>query len=142
MRAFPLGQASATAAVLDLAGELAEHLRDTDDIAKFTLGLTASIEGTQRQRGCSSRCRTCSTVSRAASLCCRWCGRTRSARRRPRRWTSATSCAGRPSWPGTIPRSATAERDRFRVVLLDEYQDTSQAQVVLLRSLFGERATR
>jgi len=29
------------------------------------------------------------------------------------------------------------ERDRFRVVLLDEYQDTSHAQVVLLRSLFG-----
>jgi DNA helicase II / ATP-dependent DNA helicase PcrA len=31
-----------------------------------------------------------------------------------------------------------AERDRFRVVLLDEYQDTSHAQVVLLRSLFGD----
>src|SRR5258705_541817 len=30
-----------------------------------------------------------------------------------------------------------AERDRYRVVLLDEYQDTSQAQVELLRSLFG-----
>jgi DNA helicase-2/ATP-dependent DNA helicase PcrA len=29
------------------------------------------------------------------------------------------------------------ERDRFRVVLLDEYQDTSHAQVVLLRELFG-----
>ncbi|GAB7190348.1 ATP-dependent DNA helicase [Kineococcus sp. NUM-3379] len=29
------------------------------------------------------------------------------------------------------------ERTRFRVVLLDEYQDTSHAQLVLLRSLFG-----
>ena len=29
------------------------------------------------------------------------------------------------------------ERDRFRIVLLDEYQDTSHAQVVLLRALFG-----
>jgi DNA helicase-2/ATP-dependent DNA helicase PcrA len=46
MRSFPLGQASATAAVLDLAAELAEHLRDPDEIAKFTLGLMASIEGT------------------------------------------------------------------------------------------------
>ena len=35
------------------------------------------------------------------------------------------------------PEVADAERDRFRVVLLDEYQDTSQAQVVLLQSLFG-----
>ncbi len=30
-----------------------------------------------------------------------------------------------------------AERARYQVVLLDEYQDTSHAQLVLLRSLFG-----
>jgi DNA helicase-2/ATP-dependent DNA helicase PcrA len=35
------------------------------------------------------------------------------------------------------PEVGEVERDRFRVVLLDEYQDTSHAQVVLLRSLFG-----
>lgn len=31
-----------------------------------------------------------------------------------------------------------SQRQRFRVVMLDEYQDTSHAQRVLLRSLFGE----
>jgi DNA helicase-2/ATP-dependent DNA helicase PcrA len=36
------------------------------------------------------------------------------------------------------PDVGVVERDRFRVVLLDEYQDTSHAQVVLLRALFGE----
>ena len=35
------------------------------------------------------------------------------------------------------PEVAAGERARFRVVLLDEYQDTSHAQLVLLRSLFG-----
>src|SRR5207253_4998402 len=35
------------------------------------------------------------------------------------------------------PEVGAIERDRFRVVLLDEYQDTSHAQVVLLRALFG-----
>src|SRR5204863_118355 len=35
------------------------------------------------------------------------------------------------------PEVGATERDRYRVVLLDEYQDTSHAQVVLLRSLFG-----
>jgi DNA helicase-2/ATP-dependent DNA helicase PcrA len=35
------------------------------------------------------------------------------------------------------PQVGAIERDRFKVVLLDEYQDTSHAQVVLLRSLFG-----
>nr|WP_205861676.1 ATP-dependent DNA helicase [Planosporangium flavigriseum] len=36
------------------------------------------------------------------------------------------------------PEVARIERERYRVVLLDEYQDTSHAQVVLLRALFGE----
>ena len=35
------------------------------------------------------------------------------------------------------PGVGEIERDRFRVVLLDEYQDTSHAQVVLLNALFG-----
>jgi len=35
------------------------------------------------------------------------------------------------------PEVGAAERARFHVVLLDEYQDTSHAQLVLLRSLFG-----
>ena len=36
------------------------------------------------------------------------------------------------------PEVGLVERSRFRVVLLDEYQDTSHAQLVLLRSLFGD----
>ncbi len=36
------------------------------------------------------------------------------------------------------PGVGASQRDRFRVVMLDEYQDTSHAQRVLLRSLFGE----
>jgi DNA helicase II / ATP-dependent DNA helicase PcrA len=36
-----------------------------------------------------------------------------------------------------VPEVGAGERTRFRVVLLDEYQDTSYAQLVLLSSLFG-----
>ncbi|RMI12992.1 ATP-dependent DNA helicase [Cellulomonas triticagri] len=36
-----------------------------------------------------------------------------------------------------VPEVAAGERTRFRVVLLDEYQDTSYAQLVLLAALFG-----
>jgi DNA helicase II / ATP-dependent DNA helicase PcrA len=36
-----------------------------------------------------------------------------------------------------FPEVGAAERATFRVVLLDEYQDTSHAQVVFLRALFG-----
>ena len=47
----------------------------------------------------------------------------------------------RPDGPGRPPRPpfrevGAAERPRFRAVLLDEFQDTSEAQLVLLRSLF------
>jgi DNA helicase-2/ATP-dependent DNA helicase PcrA len=38
-----------------------------------------------------------------------------------------------------IPEVGRVLRDEFRVVLLDEYQDTSVAQRVLLAGLFGER---
>lgn len=37
-----------------------------------------------------------------------------------------------------VPEVAAGERDRFRVVLLDEYQDTSYAQLTLLGALFGD----
>ena len=37
-----------------------------------------------------------------------------------------------------FPEVGAGERERFSVVLLDEYQDTSHAQLVLLRALFGE----
>ncbi len=36
------------------------------------------------------------------------------------------------------PEVGALERDRFRIVLLDEYQDTSHAQITLLRSLYGD----
>jgi len=36
-----------------------------------------------------------------------------------------------------VPAVGAGERERYRVVLLDEYQDTSHAQLVLLRALFG-----
>ncbi|MEU4238017.1 ATP-dependent DNA helicase [Actinoplanes sp. NPDC026619] len=35
------------------------------------------------------------------------------------------------------PEVGRIERDRFRIVLLDEYQDTSHAQVAMLNALFG-----
>jgi DNA helicase-2/ATP-dependent DNA helicase PcrA len=36
-----------------------------------------------------------------------------------------------------LPEVVTAERDRFRVVLLDEFQDTNPVQLALLHGLFG-----
>ena len=51
--------------------------------------------------------------------------------RRPGRRRGAAS-------PATHPEVGEIERGRFGAVLLDEYQDTGEAQRVLLTSLFGQ----
>ena len=40
-----------------------------------------------------------------------------------------------------VPQVSSALRAAFRVVLLDEYQDTSAAQAIMLRGLFSGRTT-
>jgi DNA helicase-2/ATP-dependent DNA helicase PcrA len=137
MRAFPLGQASATAAVLDLAGELAEHLRDPDEIDAFTAGLAATMinastprilrpvqDVLDRQEGRLALLPLVRTYARKKAE------------------LEAMDFGDQLRRAATVARGSrevvAAERERFRVVLLDEYQDTSQAQVVLLRSLFGD----
>jgi DNA helicase-2/ATP-dependent DNA helicase PcrA len=136
MRRFPLGQASATSAVLDLAGELAEHLRDVDEIEHYTLGLTEAV-----QQASGSR-----VYKPVQDVLDRQRGRL-ALLPLVRAYAERKASLEAMDFGDQLRRAATvaqrhdevcdAERDRFRVVLLDEYQDTSQAQVILLRSLFG-----
>ena len=53
-------------------------------------------------------------------------------------WTSATSWPSRPGWPTRSRWPRRLERQRYKVVLLDEFQDTSHAQLVLFSRLFGD----
>jgi DNA helicase-2/ATP-dependent DNA helicase PcrA len=137
MRDFPLGQASATAAVLDLGGELSEHLQDPDDIEAFTAKLATEISTActdkiykpvqdvlDRQRGRLALLPLVRTygVKKAELEAMDFGDQLRRA-----------AIVARDH-----PEVGAAERDRFRVVLLDEYQDTSEAQVVLLRQLFND----
>ena len=73
---------------------------------------------------------------RGASCCRSW--------RRTTRRSAAANVSTSPirwRWPPTSPRcspkSRRTERSTYRAVLLDEYQDTSHAQFVFLRALFG-----
>ncbi|MGE5827945.1 MAG: ATP-dependent helicase, partial [Micromonosporaceae bacterium] len=137
MRDFPLGHESATAAVLALSGELAEHLRDPGEIEAFTHELVAAVT----QRSVPRMYKDVQDVldrqhGRLALL--------------PlvRAYAQRKQAADGMDFGDQLRRAAVVaqdhldvrhvEREKFRVVLLDEYQDTSHAQVVLLRSLFGE----
>jgi DNA helicase-2/ATP-dependent DNA helicase PcrA len=126
--------ATSVSGLLALDTQLAEHLVSPDELRRFqqqeaplwlqtrqtaevaktvtTLAkrdeLLAFVEGYRRVKADLSLMDFSDQMSRAAVL--------------------ATSC----------PEVGTSERDRFRVVLLDEYQDTSVAQARLLRALFSD----
>ena len=126
---------SVTAAVLDLAGELAEHLSTPDDVCRAGDWLEAAARALPG--------RVPSAVRKILD-----CQRTReqllpivsafAAAKAARevidygdQVTLAARIAVRHREVGAI------ERARYQVVLLDEFQDTSHAQLVLLRALFG-----
>ncbi|MEN0134332.1 MAG: ATP-dependent DNA helicase [Rhodococcus sp. (in: high G+C Gram-positive bacteria)] len=133
--------ASVTEAVLALAGQLAEHLVEPDDLREAHTELDKlvhTLPAGPRQRGGPGKelldildtqhrrvellplvQRLADTLRREGAL----------------DFGSQMSLAARVA--ADHPDVGHAERTRFRVVLLDEYQDTGHAQRVLLSSLFG-----
>src|SRR5690348_1944138 len=123
-------------AVLHLAGDLAEHLRTPDDVAAWTgrfYGDVQAVPGARvpapvkkmldRQR---ARLQLLPLVRRYAE---------RKATLEAMDFGDQLARAA--SVAVAHPEVGLIERDRYAVVLLDEYQDTSHAQVTLLRALFG-----
>jgi DNA helicase-2/ATP-dependent DNA helicase PcrA len=124
-----------TAAVLELAGDLSEHLRETGDVTAVGRWLTAElgalpgrVPGSVRKIMETQRAREqlLPLVERYAAA---------KAAREVLDHGDQVALAARIA--SQHPEVGTAERARYHVVLLDEYQDTSHAQLVLLRSLFG-----
>ena len=133
-----------TEALLGLAGECAEHLVEPAQVAAFTDALIERIEqlpaavgdlapgevkGTMRDRVATIR-----RLRALVPLVERYAERKRELGVLD--FGDQVALAARLA--SSAPEVAAGERARFRVVLLDEYQDTSHAQLVLLRSLFGD----
>jgi DNA helicase-2/ATP-dependent DNA helicase PcrA len=123
-----------TAAVLDLAGELAEHLGNPADLYQIGDWLEMSARSLSRQTSAVRKALDCQrtreqllplvaayTAAKAAREVIDYGDQV----------TLAARIATRHREVGAI------ERARYQVVLLDEFQDTSHAQLVLLRALFG-----
>ncbi|GLW26638.1 ATP-dependent DNA helicase [Microbispora amethystogenes] len=130
-----LSPPSVTAAVLDLAGELAEHLREPGEVREVgdwlrerLASLTGRITKDQRKPVDTQAVREQLLPMVEAY------GRLKRGREvidYGDQMALAARIASRHQEVGA------SERSRFSVVLLDEYQDTSHAQLVLLRSLYA-----
>lgn len=124
-----------TDAVLALAGELDEHLVAPDQLAAWTGRFFAEVQ--------SRPGRVYADVRKALTLQqtrLRLLPLVRAYARRKEDFEAmdfADQLARAARVARDHPGVGQIERDRFRVVLLDEYQDTSHAQVVLLNALFG-----
>ncbi|WP_242454194.1 ATP-dependent helicase [Bailinhaonella thermotolerans] len=130
-----LGPASVTAAVLELAGEMSEHLRDADDVRGVGAWLDerlAEVKG-RVLAGVKKVIATQRAREQLLPLVAAY-NRVK-ADREVMDYGDQMALAARIA--ARHPEVGEIERGRYSVVLLDEYQDTSHAQLVLLRALFG-----
>jgi len=124
-----------TAAVLELAGDLAEHLRDTSDIT--AVGRWLSAEHDALPGRITAAVRKIIATQRAREQLLPLVSRYAAAKAAREVLDHGDQVALAARIASRHPEVGAAERSRYQVVLLDEYQDTSHAQLVLLRSLFG-----
>ncbi|MGF6883549.1 DNA helicase-2/ATP-dependent DNA helicase PcrA [Nocardia sp. GAS34] len=133
---------SVTEAVLALSGQLAEHLVEPEQLVQAHAELEKLVftlpKGPRQRGGPSQELQNIVTVQteRVAllPLVRRLAEELR--RRGALDFGSQMSLAARLA--AEHPEVGVAERDRFRLVLLDEYQDTGHAQRILLAALFGD----
>lgn len=123
-------------AVLGLAGELAEHLRDPADVAGVGAWLAQrrdALPGTVR----AATQKICAQQRVREQLVPLVVAYTREkAAREVLDHGDQVAIAARVAQ--RHPEVAAIERARYAMVLLDEFQDTSHAQLTLLRALFGD----
>ena len=133
---FDVGVDKVTEQMLHLAGELAEHLRTGDDLRRFDRRLVEQLEERRTSRT-NEDFRRFAALPRKHSQLLPLVEAWERRKRDQRVMDFADQLSLAAELVSVSPRIAATERDRWRVVLLDEYQDTSHSQVTLLRELFG-----
>ncbi|MFJ6072448.1 UvrD-helicase domain-containing protein [Streptomyces sp. NPDC093065] len=125
--------ADLVADLLALDAELAEHLVRPEDLRTWDAGLLDTLEGVRLSNADLRKVPEAAAARRAlAELVIRY----RAAKRRQDLLDFGDQIALSAQLAG-LPEVGRLLRDEYRVVLLDEYQDTSVAQRILLAGLFG-----
>lgn len=127
-------------AVLTLSGALDEHLLDADGARRGIESIVEAIEGTPPgtpPRAPYAKVRDLVGSLRERQRVLDLVAAYRERKRAADALDFGDQVAIAARLARDVPEVAAGERARFRVVLLDEYQDTSYAQLVLLSALFG-----
>ncbi|KAD4060477.1 AAA family ATPase [Arthrobacter yangruifuii] len=139
---FTAAKSTLVGAVLQMAGECSEHLRTpaqvraelaahVDAVSALPYQYGKPKEPTQAARKLINRLRTRISVTELVEAYQR-----AKAERRQLDFGDLVELAARIA--ATIPEAVEMERTKYKVVLLDEFQDTSHAQMVLFSKLFGD----
>ncbi|MFI6777603.1 ATP-dependent helicase, partial [Nocardia sp. NPDC050412] len=132
---------SVTEAVLALSGQLAEHLVEPEQLAEAHTELEKLVHtlpaGPRQRGGPSQALQNIVQVQRERVALLPLVKQLAEALRRRGALDFGAQMSLAARLAAEHPEVADAERARFRLVLLDEYQDTGHAQRILLASLFG-----
>ena len=128
--------ASVAGKVLALAGELAEHLADVDDVRALDAAVVAAVESLPGRVLKASL--DVAEVARTRDELLTMVEGYRAAKQQLDLLDYGDQVALAAQIAQRAPAVAVMERSRFSLVVLDEYQDTGVSQRILLSTLFGE----
>ncbi len=136
----PFAASTVINAVVDLAGEMAEHLLLPADlqmlIDRFEARVAGLPKGASRARDLPKGVADAMAALRARRQVLPLVEAYQALKRSRDALDFADQMALAATLSQRFPDIGLMERQRFRAVLLDEFQDTSEAQLVLLRHLF------
>ncbi|WP_125609716.1 ATP-dependent helicase [Specibacter cremeus] len=138
---FTAAKSTLIQAVIDLAGECAEHLQDPDHVRAVIDGYVSRfaalpyLDGTPKPATAAAvrLLDILRTRSSVVALVQSYAAAKR--RRNALDFGDLVALAARIA--AEVPQAGDLERRRYKVVLLDEFQDTSHAQLRLFAKLFG-----
>ena len=139
---FRSAKSTLVKAVIQLAGECAEHLQDPAQVRGWLLDRVAEFEAlpylATAKKNPSQAAGDLSALLRTRASVADMVGRYAEAKRARGALDFGDLVALAARVASEIPVAAQTERQRYKVVLLDEFQDTSHAQLVLFSRLFGD----
>jgi DNA helicase-2/ATP-dependent DNA helicase PcrA len=131
-------EATVIQAVMALAGEMAEHVRTPGEVIDHLDAVLARLDALPdgEGRGSLTAARDAVAVLRERRTVLPIVEAFLALKRERESLDFADQMAIAARLTRSVPAVGEIERQRFRAVLLDEFQDTSEAQLELLRSLF------